>query len=66
MTKSFTDHLCHLLNSDNVRGRKFLEVEQLSESNEGRYQDWLDVGNGVRTNKAQIQKTLYSEGDYNR
>lgn len=41
-----------------------MEVEQLSESNEGVYEDWLDLRNDVRTNKAQIQKSLYSE-DYN-
>lgn len=35
-----------------------MEGEQLSESNEGGYEDWLDLGNGVRTNKAQIQKSL--------
>ena len=41
-----------------------MEGEQLSESNEGGYEDWLDLGNGVRSNKAQFQKSLYS-GDYN-
>lgn len=30
----------------------------MSESNEGGCEDWLDLGNGVRTNKAQIQKSL--------
>lgn len=41
-----------------------MEGEKLSESNEGGYEDGFDLGNGVRTNKAQIQKSLYS-GDYN-
>lgn len=41
-----------------------MEGEQLSESNEGGYEYWLELGNGVRTKKGQIQKSLYS-GDYN-